>query len=303
MASLTQGVTDQLTWDGTDNAPSGRRSTGGFRAARPHVESERKLAQLVRTIEGEIIPRLMLAWRAPPERMVASPTESTMTGSKSVVEFTGLILADDFPTSMAYVQTLRAKGVTLEMICLDLLAPTARRLGDLWNDDLCDFTQVTLGLCRLHRVLRELDPGLHNELESRSDTRRALLVPVPGEQHSFGLLMVTEFFRCAGWDVSGDCLASDHALVDRVHDDWFAVAGFSLSCERHIDILASSIRTVRRASCNRAIGILVGGQLFNEHPELVARVGADATAVDGRQAAMQAENLLALLSVDDRLTR
>ena len=30
--------------------------------------------------------------------------------------------------------------------------------------------------------------------------RRALLVSVPGEQHSFGVTMVAEFFRRAGWD-------------------------------------------------------------------------------------------------------
>ena len=33
------------------------------------------------------------------------------------------------------------------------------------------------------------------------DGRRILLTAVPGEQHSFGLYMVAEFFRRAGWDV------------------------------------------------------------------------------------------------------
>ena len=34
---------------------------------------------------------------------------------------------------------------------------------------------------------------------------------------------------------------------------------------------------------------MVGGRVFTEHPELVASVGADATAIDGRQAPIQAE--------------
>jgi methanogenic corrinoid protein MtbC1 len=34
--------------------------------------------------------------------------------------------------------------------------------------------------------------------------------------------------------------------------------------------------------------------MFIEHPALVAQVGADAMAVDGRQAVMQAESLLML---------
>jgi hypothetical protein len=41
--------------------------------------------------------------------------------------------------------------------------------------------------------------------------------------------------------------------------------------------------------------VLVGGPIFIAHPELVALVGADATAVDGRQAAIQAETMLSLL--------
>ncbi len=265
-------------------------------------ESQQQINQLVCAIEGEIIPRLMLAWRAPPHRppMHAAPA---MTSSKNVVEFTGLVLSSDFTMAMSYVEDLRAQGVSLELICLNLLAPTARRLGDLWNDDLCDFTQVTLGLCQLHRVLRELEPMLwHYGNDSQRQKRCALIIPVPGEQHTFGLAMVTDFFRRAGWDVCSDCIRDDHDLAAVVRDQWFALVGFSLSCERHIEALAASIRTVRRTSRNRSVGIMVGGQLFNEYPGLVARVGADATATDGRQATLQAENLLALLKIDDSIT-
>ena len=78
-------------------------------------------------------------------------------------------------------------------------------------------------------------------------------------------------------------------LVDR---QWFAIAGFSLSSERFIDRLASLIRIVRRHSCNRDIGVLVGGPLFIEQPDLAERVGADAFAADGRAAAVAARTLL-----------
>lgn len=299
MSSSTQGYTRQPSWAGLEEVSSSL-DTQHQVADSLRGESERQISQLVCTIEGEIIPRLMLAWRAPPERspMLAVPA---MTSSKNVVEFTGLVLSSDFTVAMSYIEDLRAQGVSLDLLCLNLLAPTARRLGDLWNDDLCDFTQVTLGLCQLHRVLRELDPMVRNACgtEYRGPTRRALIIPVPGEQHTFGLAMVTDFFRRSGWDVCSDCIRNDHDLAAVVREQWFALVGFSLSCERHIEVLATSIRTVRRASRNRSIGIMVGGQLFNEYPGLVARVGADATATDGRQATLQAENLLALLKVDD----
>jgi MerR family transcriptional regulator, light-induced transcriptional regulator len=70
----------------------------------------------------------------------------------------------------------------------------------------------------------------------------------------------------------------------------------SVSCEVQLDALVATIRLIRRASRNQAVGILVGGPIFVDRPEMVALVGADATAADGLQAPIQAENLLALIS-------
>ncbi len=81
-----------------------------------------------------------------------------------------------------------------------------------------------------------------------------------------------------------------------VRSEWFAVVGLSVASETRIDALANGIRALRRASRNRAIGVLVGGPLFLAHPELVGHVGADATALDGGQAPDQAQNVLALLA-------
>ena len=54
--------------------------------------------------------------------------------------------------------------------------------------------------------------------------------------------------------------------------------------------------SVRQLLLNlNSIGILVGGPMFIERPDLVGLVGADATAADGRQATLQAETMLALL--------
>ena len=133
----------------------------------------------------------------------------------------------------------------------------------------------------------------------RETDRRILLVPAPGEQHTFGLAMVATFFRRAGWTVWSEPLACSNDLVGIVRNEWFSVVGFSLSCASRMEALATHIRRVRRASRNPAVGILVGGQVFLERPELVVLVGADATAVDGRQATLQAENLVALRATSD----
>jgi methanogenic corrinoid protein MtbC1 len=256
---------------------------------------DRSMSRLVRTIEGEIIPRLMLAHRTGAAEAPQPPANAPGTSGDDVAALARLVLKQDISEAHGYVEAARARGVPLETLYLELLAPTARYLGELWEADLCDFTEVTFGLWRLQQLIRDLSQAFQHEAEFREQDRRALLLPAPGEQHSFGLFMVAEFMRRAGWDVWAGPAVNLDELTTIVRSEPFAVVGLSVSCEQRLDGLASSIHAVRRASKNRGVGVMVGGQIFKERPELVALVGADATAVDGRQACLQAEGLLRLL--------
>ena len=126
----------------------------------------------------------------------------------------------------------------------------------------------------------------------RTTARSGLLVAGPGEQHTFGLAMVTAFFRRAGWVIWSGAPSSPADLLSIVRGNWFQMIGFSLAYEGKLDALRAAIRGVRQASRNPCIRIMVGGPVFIEHPEFVAQIGADAMAVDGQQAVMQAEALL-----------
>lgn len=216
--------------------------------------------------------------------------------AEGVSEFGELVLGRDEEAALAFIEAKLAKETSLDDLYLDLLAPTARYLGGLWDIDACDFSAVTLGLCRLHRVLRELDSAFVSETATDPNGLPVLLAPAPGEQHMFGVLMVAEFFRRAGWHVWSGTLGSSAELAAMVRGEWFAILGFSLSCESRADALASAIEVARRQSRNRSIGILVGGSAFIENPDLVARVGADAVAADARHAPEQAQALVAALS-------
>ena len=257
--------------------------------------SDPRWDRLGHTIDTEIIPRLILARRAARETARTAGDGELLPSQYDVVELAGLVLTRDVEVARDFVTRLQARGTPVETLYLDLLAPTARRLGELWESDACDFSEVTVGLGRLQQVLHQLSAAFRAEAEPHEHGRRVLLVPVPGEQHSFGLHIVAEFFRRAGWDVWNEPrIASGADLVQLVRKEWFAVVGLSVASETRIDALATGIRALRRASRNRAIGVLVGGPLFVAHPELVARVGADATALDGGQAPIQAQNVLAL---------
>ncbi len=253
-------------------------------------ESEIRMARLVRTIEGEIVPRLVLARRvsapeAVNQRQVRAPDACDVT------ELVRLLLAHDTGVASAYVETVRQRGASLEMICLDLLAPAARELGLLWEEDECDFMQVTVGLCRLHQVLRDLSPAFGIEDIEHEADRRILLSPYPGDQHTFGITVVAQFLRRAGWDVWHEFPRNSAELLELTRQNWFAAVGLSVGSEARLEDVAATIGALRQASRNRAIGVLVGGPILVDKPELAASIGADATAADGRQAVQQAERI------------
>jgi len=252
-----------------------------------------RMLQLARTIEREIIPRLMLAHRVTPEQLPQPAGAGQPVCADDVKQFAKLVLSQGEEAAFVSIQALRAREISVESLYLDLLAPTARYLGELWEEDLCNFTDVTVGLGRLQRVLRELSPGLGRVVEHPLQGRRVLLLPGPGEQHTFGLVMVAEFFRRDGWDVTGGAWAASADVAALVNAEWFDVVGFSLGAEIHLQALADRIDSVRHASCNRGIAILVGGPVFASEPQLVGVIGADAMAADGREAPDLAERLIA----------
>jgi methanogenic corrinoid protein MtbC1 len=254
-------------------------------------ESDLRMARLVRTIEGEIVPRLVLARRVARTPDAVKVPEHKAPDAADIKELVRLLLVHDVGVASAYVEAVRHRGASLEIICLQLLAPAARELGLLWEEDECDFMQVTIGLCRLHQLLRELSPEFRaDDIEAKVD-RRILLAPIPGEQHTFGITLVAQFLRRAGWDVWHEFPDADTDILEVLRQNWFAVVGLSVGNDTRLDHVAAIIRNIRRVSRNRSVGILVGGPALVARPEIFSVVGADAMALDGREAVKRAEEI------------
>lgn len=256
-------------------------------------EAEARLGQLVRALESEVIPRLLRAHRGA-VHVPAAEVPDVMPTEAEVRAFAQLVLARDDRPANELIEALRTRGASVEGLFLHLLAPAARHLGSLWEQDLCDFTEVTVGVGRMQQLMRELSPVFGTEVEHPPHGLRILLSPAPGEQHTFGLSMVAEFFRRAGWDVVGGMVDTDTDPIEVVSSMWFDIVGISVGNDARLDWLKTGITALRRASLNQGIGVMVGGPIFREYPEHVGMVGADATAVDGRHAPVLAESLLDL---------
>ena len=209
-----------------------------------------------------------------------------------VSEFVQAALAADDQVIKSLVDRLLAQGMSVQSIYLDLLAPTARALGDMWSDDSRDFVEVTMAVGRLQLVLRDLSQMFVRDRPEEQVAGRVLLACVPGDQHSLGLFMVAEFFVRDGWEVHVGPPLSDEQLLADVRTEWYDIVGFSVSCDSRLDHLKREIRRVRQASKNQKVLILAGGRAFNENPGLLARVGADASAANAELAPGRARQLL-----------
>lgn len=257
----------------------------------PHMPSE-QLATLARTIENEIIPRLMLSYQRDIEVYPVPENAEAIPEEFAIEDFVGQLLSPDGREARRYVDSARARGTALEHIYLKLMAPAARHMGWMWEEDLCNFGEVTVGLARLQSMLLEFGAAFHASSAPDRTGRRALLVSAPGEQHTFGLFMLTEFFRRDGWEVWGDPVASIEALSSMVQDVWFDVVGISAGSTRQLDDLREAVMTVRSRSRNRAVIVLVGGPLLLAHPEYLEITGADGTGRDGGEALAVANRLV-----------
>jgi MerR family transcriptional regulator, light-induced transcriptional regulator len=255
------------------------------------TDSESRMARLVRTIEGEIVPRLVLSRRVTTVPRSVSAREQKFPTVLDIKELVRLLLAHDAPVASAYVEAVRQGGISLENICLQLLAPAARELGLLWEEDECDFMQVTVGLCRLHQVLRVLSTEFRVDECESSPGRRILLAPIPGDQHTFGITLVAQFLRRAGWEVWHEFPSRATDIVDVLRQNWFTVVGLSVATETRLDDVAALINIIRQFSRNRGIGVLVGGPLLVDKPEIAGLLGADATAADGNEAVLKAQQM------------
>ena len=256
------------------------------------------LPQLGRTIEAEIIPRLVMAHG---KSAVAGMPVVVTENVHDAAEFAEMILGPENDRAAEWIQSYRDRGLPLETIYLDLLVPTARHLRHLWMDDERDFADITLGLWRLQQLLRDFSAAFRNDLTVRSTDFRVLLTPAPGETHDvgymmFGLVLAGEFFRRDGWDTWIEPDSAATGFIDTVRTQWFNVVEFFANSDKKLDDLASNIRMVRRESSNQDIGVMVCGPAFTERPELVLLVGGDAVVSDMSKEASQARHVVSLLT-------
>ncbi len=227
---------------------------------------------VVRTIRTRIIPKIVLALRSTPK--AAEPAKQQ--GPDAISQFASLVMGDKDAAAFAFVQEMMAQGSSVESVFFEFAGAdraTSRRTLGIRCDRFCQCDAWRRPLAAHHAAAWR---GIFREREARSDGgESALLTTIPGEQHSFGLSMVAEFFRRAGWNLCTGPFSSHQELTSLVHNHWFDVVGFSVSSDRRLEELKQDIHDIRRDSRNKNVGIMLGGPMMARDPGLVA--------IDGRR--------------------
>jgi CheY-like chemotaxis protein len=128
-------------------APS--KGRGCSHARRPVLDR----SQLIRAVEAEIIPRLLLA-----HGHISSSENPRATLSDEIAELARLALSQDIATATTLVERLQTPSVTLEMLFKSHVAPAARLVGDLWKDEMCTFSEFERALACLQDLLVQVNP-------------------------------------------------------------------------------------------------------------------------------------------------
>ena len=238
---------------------------------------------LTEVIETQIIPRLVQAHRVA-QAEVDPTTQGPGISPKQLATFVALSKSSQASETTQFIDELLHQGITTDRVFLELIAPAARQLGLMWEQDLCDFTEVTCGLVRMHEITHRLGFEYQNGPQLGGDVQRIMLASAPGSQHFLGMTIVSDFFRKAGWDVVIEISLSEKELVHAVSNEWFDVIGISCATEAQLKNLPGLIRALKAASGNPEPGVLLGGPIFTVQSHDAQSLGADGICVDVKEA-------------------
>jgi hypothetical protein len=223
-----------------------------------------------------VLPELVLR-RVPRERQSPRPVDQR---ARALAD---LLVGPDTEAALELLRSLQDSDGAIRHLYETLLEPAARRLGDLWGEDLCSEIDVTLGLGQLQRAIRVL----HEEVAQPTIPKglylpAVLIVPEPGEVHLLNSVLDSDARASAGWDPLTEFPASDEALQDLMAGSWFDALDLSLSPsfrrEQWLPRVTQTIALARHASRNPALVVVVNGRIFKEDAGAGARVGADGTS-------------------------
>lgn len=184
------------------------------------------------------------------------------------------LISDDDKAAANIVIGLRASGANAEEIYIKQLAAAARMLGDLWDQDRVNFSQVTVGTGRMFAIMRSMRHLFEPKIPAQDKT--AIFASVPGEDHTLGVRMAADIFRKEGWEISLKVGLDHDQLVAEIEQLPTGIVGLSIGGGHSVEAL-SRLVVALHISCPQAI-MMVSGQNIEEARPILSLMGLDGIA-------------------------
>lgn len=284
-------------WYGAGNSFGDDQGSDELIRRRKGLEGSGTSSSIERLVAMNIIPELKSLQSGSPVEGFGNYSSYRRPTDDEVILFSDIAINCDTDASLKFILMLMDRGVPIESIYLDLISPAAKFLGEMWIEDRCDFAHVTLGSACLQRTLSLLSEKFASHRDMLTN-RSALIMTMPGDQHTLGPALASEFLRRYGWDIECVFPETENDVYDALNSQKFNMVGFSIAHEKDLEVLPNIVSNVREEVGDRGIGIIAGGNAVQENPESLENIDIDDIASDGRETVIRAGKVFEALHVN-----
>lgn len=206
------------------------------------------------------------------------------TATAAHLEYQAAVLDGSRHAAREAVDRAVAAGLDLRTIYLDVLQPTLREIGRLWQLNEITVADEHLATAITQMVMARLYTDFAPGVAHRGPTLVGACAET--ERHDIGLRMVCDLVEVEGWDAVylGNTVPLD-SLVTTVRRRRPEVVALSASIAPHLPQIRSAIEAIRGlGDVKWRPLILVGGRPFLENRDLAGRLGADVVAENAAEA-------------------
>lgn len=218
---------------------------------------------------------------------LAGKVKNPQADPKTISALGKALIDPDPDAAAALIEKHFSRGVEIDAIYLDYLAPASERLGEWWTADKVTFAEVTVGTGRIYAIMRSLNRRVRPT--AQPEQKSAVFAMVPGDDHVLGLRMAVDLARKEGWEIEAHLSPEHDTLVDEIAASGKLLVGLSAGGAHAFPDLVRLIVALRITIPN--IKIVLSGGILDMPDEKIKLLHADAVARTFEDAMTQLDRL------------
>ncbi|MFK7964559.1 MAG: B12-binding domain-containing protein [Burkholderiaceae bacterium] len=228
-------------------------------------------SMLAPLVSNQVLPTLSQRLLEPSARRKgrSSPVEA------HVAELTAHVIEVDCAAAWRLCVRWHAQGGAVDDLVMKILCGCARQLGEFWIEDEIDFATCTASMTTLGILLRRIERDMGGRQVVSRRGSQVLLLPVPGEAHSFGSQVGAFYLRRRGFSVRSGVAETPDEVLFLATQSSLDVIGFSVATEDRLPLLAETLDVLRADTATARLPVFIGGSLVARSPEKIRRMNVD----------------------------